>query len=162
MKEFNTVEDIILENITVVDAAIENHLSNDISSDAIVYWGYNIGIIKGINIEDEQILIKILIDITVQNKEHQKLDITGQFTINAIFQVKSLIEYINKIDDDSIHEMDASLASILLSTAYSTARGIIYTRCLGTILGNVILPIVSVKQLLDISDNKLLKENTEI
>lgn len=160
MKQFSKVEDLILENIIVQNAAIENQQGENIEPGKISIFAFNIGLTKGLNLEQERILIKILVEIGALDDNRQPLAITGQFTIDFIYRVTTLAEFINKEEDKLI--IEKTLGGMLLSTAYSTARGIIYTRCQGTLLGNIILPILSLQRLLETSNTENIKENIQL
>ena len=63
-----------------------------------------------------------------------------EFNLSFIYHVENLSELVT-MEDDLVKTIDSKLFECLSDTTYSTSRGIIYSRCLGTIFKNVILPM---------------------
>ena len=75
------------------------------------------------------------------------MEVSGRFDIAYFFGVENLEKLVN---DGEGFLINPDLLSSLANIAYSTSRGIIYTRCQGTILKKVILPILSTQKLVEI------------
>jgi hypothetical protein len=154
-KEFN-IKDLNLLSISLIDGAIENPDNIGIEEIEPGVLNFHLGFEKLINPNDEKILIRFqtIIDCAiVKGKAKQNL-IKGNFTIQYIFHFKGLQNFIEETEKEEKklfvvnQELDANIVSIV----YSTSRGIIYNRCLGTVLGNVILPVLEMNTLLEIAD----------
>ena len=72
--------------------------------------------------------------------------------VQCCFKVENLIDFLDKVEteDKPRYNIDGGLGSTLVSIAYSTVRGIIFTRTQGTSLGSVILPVIDPKKLMGI------------
>lgn len=151
MKQFN-IEDLSIESITLTDASIENPDSISAKENDAYAIKYGIAFEKFLNIKDGLILINLNISLICLDKEERELNIKGNFTTRFVFKVKGLSEYVEKDQKSKIVNLEQQLSISALNMVYSTSRGIIYTRCLGTVLGTIILPIISSQQLLTISD----------
>lgn len=160
MKQFEVI-DLNLEEIKVENANIEN-VQDDFNEKTIdskiSKIKFGLGFSKGFNIEFQKVKIQVFIDILILDENEMELGVNGKFTISFLFHVENLKDYIESQQNDRFI-MDTNLNGSMLSTAYSTCRGIVYTRCLGTVLDDVVLPIKSLIDLLEISN---LKDNEEI
>lgn len=160
MKQFEVI-DLKLEEIKVENASIENTQDNfnkKIGESKISKIKFGLGFSKGFNIDFQKVKIQVFIDILILDEDEMELGVNGKFTISFLFHVENLKDYIETHENDRFI-METNLNGSMLSTAYSTCRGIVYTRCLGTVLDDVVLPIKSLTDLLEISN---LKENEEI
>lgn len=79
-------------------------------------------------------------NIEMSNKETDSpLAVTGKFGIAYFFS----IENFKDIFDEEIEDIIAdNIATSLINICYPTSRGIIFTRCQGTIMKDLILPIL--------------------
>lgn len=158
MKDF-IVDDLTLETVKVLNAAIENPNNSLIEADGSANIEFRLGFFKGLNLEQEKVLIKTLLQIEIGYSDQQSPKIKGIFTIQFEFHVNELPQYAEKDSDNNLYLLNPSLSGAMLSITYSTARGIIYTRCLGTALGEVVTPIIATQKLIEIADQNYVDEN---
>lgn len=152
MKKFENISDLQLTHIDVVQASIESSLEASPTSGKVIggKLSFAIGLNYGLDIESNKALVRIGIGFQGLEADFTPINARGKFEIDFIFNISNLNEYVQTTDD--LREIDSSLSETLLSTAYSTARGIIYTRCQGTVLGNILIPIQSVQDLIVIAN----------
>lgn len=144
---------IILEDIVITQATIENtseltSLSDDYSFD--LTYGFK----PGVSLQRSKARIIFTCEIQTKDGNDEKVPVHGRFDISFQFAVKNLNELVFKTEESL--QVNSDLMTTLSNIAYSTSRGIIYTRCHGTILKKVILPILSNKKLIE-----LLQPNSE-
>lgn len=154
MKKFENINDLQLTHVNVIQAAIENNTATGSEIETPIKFKFDIGLRSGLDILANKAIVKVFIMVDVLDRDSVSTNITAKFDIDFLFNVSSIKDYITIKDEGG--QIDSSLSGILLSTAYSTARGIIYTRCLGTVLGNVLIPIIPVQELMQIADKNLL------
>jgi hypothetical protein len=157
MKQFEVI-DLILEEIKVENASIESIQSDfnaNESDSKISKVRFGLGFSKAFNIELQKVKIQVFLDIVILDENGLELGVNGKFAISFLFHVENLKDYIESHKDGRFI-METNLNGSMLSTAYSTSRGIIYTRCLGTTLKDIVLPI---KSLVDLKEISNLKDN---
>jgi hypothetical protein len=126
---------IKIEEIRVVDASISNPKGVNVLHDdeeLILDLTFE----TGVNIKNNRIKANLKCDL----KPSKSTDIAGSFNLSFIYHVENLSDLVI-MEDNLVKEIDSKLLECLSDTTYSTSRGIIYSRCLGTIFKNVILPM---------------------
>lgn len=126
---------IKIEEIRVVDASISNPKGVSVLHDdeeLILDLTFD----TGVSIKNNRIKANLKCDL----KPSKSTDIVGSFNLSFIYHVENLSELVI-MDEDLVKTIDSKLLECLSDTTYSTSRGIIYSRCLGTIFKNVILPM---------------------
>jgi hypothetical protein len=92
------------------------------------------------------IFLYLGLDITVGTSP-KPTGISGRFELDFIFAIGNLSELL--VDaDQSEPQLHPQLVLLLTSVAYSTARGILWTRLAGTPLEGITLPLINPAQLL--------------
>ena len=74
-------------------------------------------------------------------------DISGRFVLEFIFTVDNLPELLIEEKGQPASAVHPQLVLLLTSVAYSTARGILWTRLAGTVLEGVTLPLIDPREL---------------
>ena len=74
-------------------------------------------------------------------------DISGRFVLDFIFTVDNLPELLVEEKGQPASAVHPQLVLLLTSVAYSTARGILWTRLAGTALEGVTLPLIDPREL---------------
>ncbi|OUJ69939.1 hypothetical protein [Hymenobacter crusticola] len=95
--------------------------------------------------------IAVSLDVTceaVAGNPAEPVGVGGNFTVDIVFEVENLTDLLQMIDQHPRPIPDMQLATLLISIAYSTARGMLWTRVAGTPLEGFTLPIVDVMQLI--------------
>lgn len=143
-------EKIHLLNIRILSGNIDGASDADIN--AVVGHQYNFELRTGLNPDDNIIGLQIMVAIEARDKSDKPLNVKGSYTHEIVFKVENLIDFLdkNETDEKPKYNIDAGLGSTLVSIAYSTVRGIIFTRTQGTSLGSVILPVIDPKKLMGI------------
>ena len=124
--------------------------ASDADTNAIAGHQFIFELGTGINIEENIVGLKLLVNIEARDKSDNPLPITGSYTHEIIFKVENLKDFIETGEENGApsNKIDGALGSTLFSIVYSTVRGIIFTRTQGTSLGSVILPVYSPKKLM--------------
>lgn len=142
IKSYNA--DLIqLEGITILSAAIDNKAGvSNLNQHAV---DVNFAIRTAVNLQNKR--LKVDFDCTLDAKsDNGNSNITSKFEISYIFHIENLDEMARPVGD--LVDVDEELRAGLSNIVYATSRGIIYTRCLGTVMGNMILPVLSTSKLL--------------
>lgn len=123
--------------------------STDIDIDTIGGHQFQFELGTGVNPEENVIGLQLVVDITAHDKELKPLSLTGSYTHEIVFVVENLSEFLTKDETSPTGFLiNGVLGSTLVSIAYSTVRGIIFTRTQGTSLGSVVLPVIDPKKLM--------------
>jgi hypothetical protein len=140
-------EKIHLINIKTIKGNID--AAYDIDVNAITGHEFSFELGTGINKDDNVIGINLLVNIVAKDNTNQMLSIKGSYTHEIIFIVDNLKDFLEPDEsDNNKYKIDGGLGSTIVSIAYSTIRGIIFTRTQGTSLGSVILPVINPKKLM--------------
>lgn len=138
------INKVNLEEIVMVNAAINNPSSiASLQKDENIDIGFELK--PGVNLKQKK--IKIVFECTLAAKV--TTGIVGKFELAYFFHIDNLESLIPSDENEQVMEIDVSLLSSLANIVYSTSRGIIYSRCLGTVLQKVILPVISTNKLLE-------------
>ncbi len=99
----------------------------------------------GSKLEDE--VIGILVNASFQGvgENEEELGITAEFSIEFIFLVKNLPEFLT--EDDQTQSISGILLTTLAGIAYSTSRGVIREKLNGTPFRDLLLPVVDPAEL---------------
>ncbi len=140
-KNIFDINKVKLEEIRMVDASFVNPNNQSVLQEG---ESINLGISfeSGVSLKASRIraILKCDLNATIST------DIKGSFKFFYIFLVEDLSSMV-EMDGDNIININSDLLDCLVDTCYSTSRGIIYSRCLGTIFKSVILPISSSREI---------------
>lgn len=140
-------EKIHLVNIKTIKGNID--AASDIDVHAITGHEFSFELGTGVNADDNVIGINLVVNIKAKDSTDKLLPINGSYTHEVIFIVDNLKDFL--VPDESgsqNYKIDGGLGSTIVSIAYSTIRGIIFTRTQGTSLGSVMLPVINPKKLM--------------
>ena len=151
MKRFDNINELQLEYVDEWITSISNPtgVQGDIGNE--IKLKFNIRINRGIEKLANKARIKVHVLVTPEEEPEGETGVKGEFLLGFVFEVNSLSDYMS-FEDGSWH-IDPTLSGTLISTAYSTARGIVYSKCKGSPLGSVLMPIISVQDLMDLADS---------
>lgn len=141
-KQFN-VDALRIENILIKSAGIENP-DDILLFNSQTVFDINITLTPGINVELKKLMLEFNCHVTAETGG-AKTKASCKFEIAYFFQVENLDDLIQV---GKIIEVDDDLAISVANIVYSTSRGIIFTRCQGTIFNKLIIPVASNSELL--------------
>jgi hypothetical protein len=155
------IDKLILESITILNASIENNAGiQKIEKDSIFDLQFTLR--PGVNLESRK--MRVVFECSFQNagveQASKKLDVSAKFEIGFIFNIQNINELIKIKNNQELPELDNALSTSIANIVYSTSRGIIYSRCLGTVVGNIILPIMPTDTLLKPFVSPRVQKNT--
>jgi hypothetical protein len=140
------IEKITLLNIAVVSATLENNNAYSASDLADLKLAFQYQLDPGINLSTRRAQILADFDIRAFRNLEEPSVIQSQYKISFVFHVDNLPELVT-IEENILKYLNEELLASLLNIAYSTSRGILYTRFLGTVLDGIILPVISTADL---------------
>lgn len=103
---------------------------------------------RGFDLDKSLIGLELKVDIEAMGKSDQPLAITGSYTHETVFRIDNLDDFVDGAENTEDISVDLLLMATLVGIAYSTIRGIIFSRTQGTSLGTVILPVVDPKKVM--------------
>ncbi|MFD2245571.1 hypothetical protein [Pontibacter ruber] len=103
---------------------------------------------KGFNLAENEIRIELEIDCAAVNQAGQAIGTEGHFQIGFTFVVENLADYSIEIPGVQERLPAPELVIPLVGTAYSTARGMVMMKTLGTNLEGFSLHIVNAQSLI--------------
>jgi hypothetical protein len=136
---------LLLEDIVIVQASIDNPKAvPTITAEQQLDLAINLE--PAFNGEAKKIRIILKCDITLKNYPELK----GSFEVAFYFYVENYDDLIKIEEEKQLLDIDENLLSAIGNITYSTSRGIIFSRCLGTVFANkVIIPIISNKAIIE-------------
>lgn len=161
MKQFK-IEDLHIEHIIITNASIENPDSINSEEHKPSLLQYGLGFERYMSVSNNKIKVVMYLEIQSKDPDNSFINVKGNFTTEFVFGVDDFNNYIEKDREGSVTYIEEQLTMSILNIVYSTSRGIIYTRCLGTVLGNVILPVLSSQYLLEISNKNANKDEDKM
>ncbi len=132
------VEKIEYLNVQIQKSEINNVLREPLKKGDAFELDYIIKAVHFYNLDKQ--LIKVAIDATIiVIKDGKELNAGARFEIENYFRYADLKKY-TRIEDDKVL-VESVFAEILKGYAYSTVRGIVFSKLEGTFLEGTILPI---------------------
>lgn len=108
-------------------------------------FDFTVGI--GVDPDEKVVGLEMVINIRATGKGNEDLGVEGSYTHEVVFQVENLDDFLDLTEDEP-PVIDRIMNATLTGIAFSTIRGIIFTRTQGTSLGTVILPVVDPKKVM--------------
>ena len=149
-----------LDDIAVTNASIKNE-TKLISLEKSKYtfeFGFDFEIAVSVELKKMRLTFSCNIE-TLEKESKNKIDISANFQICFYFLIPNLEELIGK-GPDFIIRQDVGVS--ISNLCYSTARGIIYTRCQGTPFRFFILPILPTTDIISMHDAATGKKNISV
>lgn len=140
------IEQVSLISISIVSAALENKSALTTIDDPALELAFRYQLDPGVNIQSRRAQILADYEIRAFKSESEEPEITSRYKIAFIFSISNLADLVT-ITEDELNDVDEETLASLLNIVYSTSRGILYTRFLGTVLEGVILPVISTTDL---------------
>ncbi|HMR85685.1 MAG TPA: hypothetical protein PKE30_21230, partial [Niabella sp.] len=117
-------DQIHILNLKTIQGNIECGADTDTSDVGAHLFSFDLD--DALNTEESIVAIKLKVDIQAFNSADEELDLKGSYTHEMIFKVDNLNDFLREKDGKKL--LSAVLGSTLVGIAYSTIRGIIYTR----------------------------------
>jgi hypothetical protein len=144
-EKFN-IELVSLDSINVISAALDNRSGFTTIDHSGLDVSFQYQLIPSVSIRSNKIQVIAEYEIRAARSDSDKLDISSKYSIVFLFSIKNLSE-LAVLDDTGLISIDDEMLSSLLNITYSTSRGILYSRYLGSVLDGVILPVISTADL---------------
>lgn len=140
-----SADKINLVNVKILKSNIEagSSFSKDVKCEKSLLFNHD----SGVNINDKNILITLNIKIDFKGVNEDQSAI-GEFKIQYLFHIENL-EELMRISVSETPNLSGELAATLMGIAYSTSRGIILTSTENSVLGGILLPVVSPVKILE-------------
>ena len=146
MKEEKFHIDLVqLEGIQVISATLDNKEGVKAIDKDSYEIAFHYELIPGISIRSKQIRITADYDIRAAKSGTAEAIVTSKYRIAFLFSIANMEELV-KLEHPEI-EVDEEMLSSIMNISYSTSRGILYTRYLGTVLDGFILPVIATADL---------------
>ena len=138
---------VILAEAAFLDFAIKRKPSGHIEDDINGFTSH-ISVHTFFNVQEKGVKIEIEISCEAIDKSNELLGIEGSFTIGFTFYIENLEEHLVQAKEFNDPIPNTTLMFPLIGAAYSTARGMIIIKVLGTPLQGFTLPIANARDLL--------------
>lgn len=137
------INDIQLIDITVIRSHLDNPAGRYIQPERI---GFSYGFDFGLSRRNK--ICRVTFDCSIEEKkcEVSAEGIKGSFSIIYLFRLGDT-GFTEGIEKNSPAILDFDMALAMANLAYSTSRGIIYTRCEENGIGSAILPALYTAEL---------------
>jgi hypothetical protein len=144
--KFN-IELVQLEDIIITNARIENNTDLVALEKNKYFFEIEYSFNLGVNESEKRIRVVFTCSIkTFQKADNAAVEINAKFDIGFIFKIDNFSDLVGESPDFAVN---SDLVISLSNIAYSTSRGVIFTRCQGTILKSLILLIQPSDKLID-------------
>lgn len=144
--KFN-IDLVSLDSINVINATLENHTGVTALDHSGLEISFRYQLIPAISIKSRKVQVQAEYEISAARSNDAPLDLMSKYSIVFLFSIQNL-PALAAVKDNELTSVDEVMLSSLLNIAYSTSRGILYTRFLGTVLEGVIMPVISTADLL--------------
>ena len=126
--------------INILEFQANNDINNPVKKENINGFDIDIKMGIGLNIKEKIFAVQFTIKLSAISKNEKPLKVSGLITTETVFEVKNIEDFLHKEKRETkIHPI---LGIALAGTAYSTIRGILYTKFQETILDGVVLPLI--------------------
>jgi hypothetical protein len=129
---------------------LKGTINNEVSTGGapVKEFDFNFDASIGVNANDKVIGVKFSVDIEALGPNKEKLSLAASYTHELLFVIDNLDEFTDPVEGAPEPKVDRLMLSTLVGIAYSTVRGIVYTRTQGTELKGILLPVIDPKKLL--------------
>jgi len=124
----------------ILEFQANNDVNNPVKKEQIEGFTSSLNIDVGYNLKKRIFRVFISIIMSAKDKKNRALKASGKISVEFIFEVDNLKEFIVK--EKKKEKIQAILGIALTGIAYSTMRGIILVKSQETILDGIILPVV--------------------
>jgi hypothetical protein len=139
-------EKILLEEIVIVKASLDNDYTSLDQYGRFDGFDVSNKLVVQIDLEQKHIFHQLSIGVRPQVAGKLAAHVQFDITIELYYRVENL-EELAVVNADGAIELDRLLSTTLAGISYSTVRGIVYSRTLGTLMHGCLLPIIKPDQL---------------
>ena len=140
------------EKLTIIEyRVLKGHVEASAEFNDDIELGYKItqSLELGFNLEAKLAKCELTFNIDTISKPLDQKEAKGTYQIFFIFKVDNFDDLVHQKSIDLPIDVDAVLAQHLAAISYSTSRGILLTKLMGTPFDKFMLPIVDPKNLLE-------------
>lgn len=135
------IDKVRIDDILITNASIENRDNLSELEKGHHQFDLTYGFDPALNVEQKKARFVFNCEIRVFDNNRNWLGVSGKFAIAFFFSVENLDGLVSNRGENT--EIDTDLMISLANITYSTSRGIIFTRCQGTIIKKIIFPVIS-------------------
>jgi hypothetical protein len=152
MKDGRTIDPdkIHLVRLQTIKGAINNE--GDSPGAEVKEYGFKCDAAIAINAKDKVIGIKLEVVMDALGANKEKMGLTANYTHELVFVVDNLDDFTDLAEEGKEPKVERLMLGTLLGIAYSTVRGIIYTRTQGTPFAKALLPVADPKTFIKPTD----------
>lgn len=137
---------VVMKNFQFVKEQIESPF--DLQLEHIERFMFDMAHGMGFNFEEKLIKLDLSITINALKKNEEQLAVAqAKFELFFIFEVQNLNELVGQHENDTL-TVDPALGSSIIAISYSTARGLLLARTMGTLFSNCIMPIINTQKMM--------------
>jgi hypothetical protein len=141
------LEKLRLRDVQFVECSITNRESEQpMLRDELHDCDFSYAIGHFLDVERHMVGIELRLNLDGIDEERNPVGVRGHFWLRFLFEVLNMEELLPAGSTDDA-DLPPALYLMLLSIAYSTARGLVIAKTASTVLQGVTLPIVDVRQL---------------
>jgi len=131
------------------------NVSDDFLNDPKEIQGFNLGTKSesGFNIDEKLLRFRIFIRLTGIDKDQNNIGVEGEYVIEYLYEIENMEDFISYSDKPKKKEefnVATDIGATIAGISYSTARGIVLDRTLGTDFNGVLLPVINPSELLEV------------
>lgn len=141
-KKQSSFEDIILADINITSQEIINDTRNPILATEVLEFDFNSTFTKTLDTKAGWASIEINISIKPKLRENKRTKAEAKFIIEYLYITPDLQNFVTENIKEGIL-MDRELDELLMQSAISTSRGLIFDKVQGTFMEGAILPLHS-------------------
>jgi hypothetical protein len=131
-----------------IDSPFEFKMSN------IENYNLNVEFEMGFNHAEKLVRSDFSVNVTTISKEKSAEEATANYQFAFIFNVENLDELV--VNDETGMKVNSNLGNAIASITYSTSRGILLSRFMGTVMQDFMLPVINPNELLNKKEQKKL------
>ena len=137
---------IHLHGIRVIKAHIE--MASKLMDEPQEIDGFSVGAKSesGFNLDKNFLRFRLFIKIKGRGKKGKSIPINGEYIIEFHYLIENLKSFAHFPKDD--YMIEEAIGATIAGISYSTSRGIVLERTLGTDFGGIILPVIDPAELI--------------
>ena len=106
----------------------------------------------GVNASEKIIGVKLLVDVKAMTPGQDTSELVASYTHESVFVIDNLDDFTDPVENQPEPKVDRLMLATLVGIAYSTVRGIVYTRTQGPDFKGILLPVIDPKKLIKLEE----------